>query len=148
MVTKDISEAAKEINEILKYIPEEEVNKIPVKLREFFKEIESKNYVVNINPNILLENQDLKEETKDIIALIYRNYWCSEEEKKELDQKLIENDKRFEEKLREKYNPDNIFKNNVSSEKEEIKDQSLVVTNTEKWYKKFLNFIKSIFIKR
>lgn len=148
MVTKDISEAAKEINEILKYIPEEEVNKIPVKLREFFKEIESKDYVVNINPNILLENQDLKEETKDIIALIYRNYWCSEEEKKELDQKLIENDKRFEEKLREKYNPDNIFKNNVSSEKEEIKDQSLVVTNTEKWYKKFLNFIKSIFIKR
>ena len=148
MVTKDISEAAKEINEILKYIPEEEVNKIPVKLREFFKEIENKDYVVNINPNILLENQDLKEETKDIIALIYRNYWCSEEEKKELDQKLIENDKRFEEKLREKYNPDNIFKNNVSSEKEEIKDQSLVVTNTEKWYKKFLNFIKSIFIKR
>lgn len=148
MVTKDISEAAKEINEILKYIPEEEVNKIPVKLREFFKVIESKDYVVNINPNILLENQDLKEETKDIIALIYRNYWCSEEEKKELDQKLIENDKRFEEKLREKYNPDNIFKNNVSSEKEEIKDQSLVVTNTEKWYKKFLNFIKSIFIKR
>ena len=61
MVTKDISEAAKEINEILKYIPEEEVNKIPVKLREFFKVIESKDYVVNINPNILLENQDLKE---------------------------------------------------------------------------------------
>ena len=154
MVTKEFSEAAKEINEILKYIPEEEVNKIPVKLREFFKEIESKEYVVNINPDIPLDKQELKEKTKDIVALIYRNYWCSEEEKKELDQKLIENDKKFEEELREKYNPDNIFKNIVTTtKKEEIIEenngqQSLVVRDTEKWYQKFLNFIKNLFIKR
>lgn len=152
MVTKEFAEASAEINEIFKYLPKEEVEKIPSKLREFFKEVSSKDYVTNINPNMPLDKQQIKEKTKDIIALIYRNYWCSEEERKELDQKLIENDKKFEEELREKYNPDNIFKNNVtttkkeeSEVKEEKIEQSLVVQDTEKWYQRFLNMIKRWF---
>ena len=152
MVTKEFAEASAEINEIFKYLPKEEVEKIPSKLREFFKEISSKDYVTNINPNIPLDKQQIKEKTKDIIALIYRNYWCSEEERKELDQKLIENDKKFEEELREKYNPDNIFKNNVTTTKKEepeIKEekieQSLVPQETGKWYQRFLNMIKRLF---
>ena len=152
MVTKEFAEASAEINEILKYLPKEEVEKIPSKLREFFKEVSSKDYVTNINPNMPLDKQQIKEKTKDIIALIYRNYWCSEEERKELDQKLIENDRKFEEELREKYNPDNIFKNNVTTTKKEepeIKEekieQSLVVQETEKWYQRFLNMIKRWF---
>lgn len=152
MVTKEFAEASAEINEILKYLPKEEVEKIPSKLREFFKEVASKDYVTNINPDLPLDKQQIKEKTKDIIALIYRNYWCSEEERKELDQKLIENDRKFEEELREKYNPDNIFKNNVTTTKKEepeIKEekieQSLVVQETEKWYQRFLNMIKRWF---
>ena len=144
-----------EINEIFKYLPKEEVEKIPSKLREFFKEISSKDYVTNINPNIPLDKQQIKEKTKDIIALIYRNYWCSEEERKELDQKLIENDKKFEEELREKYNPDNIFKNNVtttkkeeSEVKEEKIEQSLVPQETGKWYQRFLDMVKKWFKKK
>lgn len=152
MVTKEFAEASAEINEILKYMPNKEVEKIPSKLREFFKEVSSKDYVTNINPDLPLDKQQIKEKTKDIIALIYRNYWCSEEERKELDQKLIENDRKFEEELREKYNPDNIFKNNVTTTKKEepeIKEekieQSLVVQETEKWYQRFLNMIKRWF---
>lgn len=155
MVTKELAEASAEINEILKYLPKEEVEKIPSKLREFFKEISSKDYVTNINPNIPLDKQQIKEKTKDIIALIYRNYWCSEEERKELDQKLIENDKKFEEELREKYNPDNIFKNNVtttkkeeSEVKEEKIEQSLVPQETGKWYQRFLDMVKKWFKKK
>lgn len=155
MVTKEFAEASAEINEILKYMPKEEVEKIPSKLREFFKEVSSKDYVTNINPNIPLDKQQIKEKTKDIIALIYRNYWCSEEERKELDQKLIENDKKFEEELREKYNPDNIFKNNVTTtkkEESEVKEakieQSLVPQETGKWYQRFLDMVKRWFKKK
>ena len=155
MVTKEFAEASAEINEIFKYLPKEEVEKIPSKLREFFKEVSSKDYVTNINPDLPLDEQNIKEKTKDIIALIYRNYWCSEEERKELDQKLIENDKKFEEELREKYNPDNIFKNNVTTTKEEeseVKEakieQSLVLQETGKWYQRFLNMIKRWFKKK
>lgn len=155
MVTKEFAEASAEINEILKYMPKEEVEKIPSKLREFFKEVASKDYVTNINPDLPLDKQQIKEKTKDIIALIYRNYWCSEEERKELDQKLIENDRKFEEELREKYNPDNIFKNNATTTKKEepeIKEekieQSLVVQETEKWYQRFLDMVKRWFKKK
>ena len=155
MVTKEFAEASAEINEILKYMPDEEIEKIPSKLREFFKEVESKDYVTNINPNMPLDKQQIKEKTKDIIALIYRNYWCSEEERKELDQKLIENNKKFEEELREKYNPDNIFKNNVtttkkeeSEVKEEKIEQSLVPQETGKWYQRFLDMVKRWFKKK
>lgn len=155
MVTKEFAEASAEINEILKYMPKEEVEKIPSKLREFFKEVASKDYVTNINPDLPLDEQEIKEKTKDIIALIYRNYWCSEEERKELDQKLIENDRKFEEELREKYNPDNIFKNNATTTKKEepeIKEekieQSLVVQETEKWYQRFLDMVKRWFKKK
>ena len=155
MVTKEFAEASAEINEILKYLPKEEVEKIPSKLREFFKEVSSKDYVTNINPNMPLDKQQIKEKTKDIIALIYRNYWCSEEERKELDQKLIENDRKFEEELREKYNPDNIFKNNVTTTKkeepevkEEKIEQSLVPQETEKWYQRFLDMVKRWFKKK
>lgn len=155
MVTKEFAEASAEINEILKYMPKEEVEKIPSKLKEFFKEVASKDYVTNINPDLPLDKQQIKEKTKDIIALIYRNYWCSEEERKELDQKLIENDRKFEEELREKYNPDNIFKNNVTTTKKEepeIKEekieQSLVVQETEKWYQRFLDMVKRWFKKK
>ena len=155
MVTKEFAEASAEINEILKYLPKEEVEKIPSKLREFFKEVSSKDYVTNINPNMPLDKQQIKEKTKDIIALIYRNYWCSEEERKELDQKLIENDRKFEEELREKYNPDNIFKNNVTTTKkeepevkEEKIEQSLVPQETGKWYQRFLDMVKRWFKKK
>lgn len=155
MVTKEFAEASAEINEILKYMPKEEVEKIPSKLREFFKEVASKDYVTNINPDLPLDKQQIKEKTKDIIALIYRNYWCSEEERKELDQKLIENDRKFEEELREKYNPDNIFKNNVtttkkeeSEVKEEKIEQSLVPQETGKWYQRFLDMVKRWFKKK
>lgn len=155
MVTKEFAEASAEINEIFKYLPKEEVEKIPSKLREFFKEVSSKDYVTNINPNMPLDKQQIKEKTKDIIALIYRNYWCSEEERKELDQKLIENDKKFEEELREKYNPDNIFKNNVTTtkkEESEVKEakieQSLVPQETGKWYQRFLDMVKKWFKKK
>ena len=155
MVTKEFAEASAEINEIFKYLPKEEVEKIPSKLREFFKEVSIKDYVTNINPNMPLDKQQIKEKTKDIIALIYRNYWCSEEERKELDQKLIENDKKFEEELREKYNPDNIFKNNVTTTKkeepevkEEKIEQSLVPQQTEKWYQRFLDMVKRWFKKK
>ena len=155
MVTKEFAEASAEINEILKYMPSEEIEKIPSKLREFFREVASKDYVTNINPDLPLDEQQIKEKTKDIIALIYRNYWCSEEERKELDQKLIENDKKFEEELREKYNPDNIFKNNVtttkkeeSEVKEEKIEQSLVPQETGKWYQRFLDMVKRWFKKK
>lgn len=42
----------------------------------------------------LLEDMELLPETKGLLAMIYRNYWCTEEERKEYDRILMENDRK------------------------------------------------------
>lgn len=111
MITNEFAEASAEINEILSYLPNEYIQRIPKKLRGFFEKVKSNNYISKIDPYKSLEEQELKPKTKTLLTIIYRNYWCNEEEKKELDRILIENDKKYEEELRQKYNPDDIFKN-------------------------------------
>lgn len=54
--------------------------------------------------------------------------------------------KALEEELREKYNPDDIFKKRTQPiENEQVEEKSLTVVQEEKWYKKIYNLIKSIF---
>lgn len=146
LITSEFAEAATELIEILNYLPKEEVKKIPKKLIEFFQNISDSKYVTNINPNKSLEEQDIKEKTKDLIAVIYRNYWCDEIKRKELDIKLIENEKILEEKKRELYNPDDIFKKRIKEEKNESEEQRYMIEILEeKWYQKLISKILKIF---
>ena len=70
---------------ILSWVGKEYKDKIPEKFIKFLEENKDKNYVPKINPISLLENQNILEETANVLALIKLNYWCeSEEEKKEL----------------------------------------------------------------
>ena len=110
MVTNEFAESAAEIIEIFKYLPKEEVEKIPIELREFLNNIKKQDYKVNIDTSKPLEKQELKQKTKELLTVIYRKYWCTEEQRKILDKILIENDKIYEQQLREKYNPDKLFK--------------------------------------
>lgn len=87
----------------------------------------------------------LSEDAKSIIALIYRDCLVSKEERK----KLLEIEKN---ELYEKYNLDNIFKNNNESEKinEEMNStDSISLTSQEEqiWYKKIIKKILS-FLKK
>lgn len=82
MVTNEFAEASAEIIEILKYLSESEIERIPLKLRNFLKEVADKEHIICIEPNTPLEKQDLKEKTKNLLAILYRNYWCTEDEKR------------------------------------------------------------------
>jgi len=105
-------QAYSEVDEFLGLVTEEEKNQIPKKLRDFFREEKDINYHKNINPNIPIKEQNLKEETLAIIALLMIQYWYKDESKKQkLLEVLDENERKYQEELREKYNPDNIFKN-------------------------------------
>lgn len=148
MITKEYAEAYAEIDEILGYLPDEYVNKIPVKLREFYKKAKDKEYVSKIDPYKTLDNQDMKHTTKVLLTIIYREYWCNEEEKAELDKILIKNDQKHEAEIREKYNPDNIFKKKSNTEEiEKIEETALVNYENKTWYKKAIDFISGLFKK-
>lgn len=145
MITNEFAEASAEINEILGYLPTEYVEKIPAKLREFFNKVKKEDYVSKIDPYKQLDEQELKPKTEILLTIIYRNYWCNEEERAELDKILIENDKKYEEELRERYNPDNIFKKKeIIEENVETIQENLPIIVKQNLFTKICNFINGL----
>lgn len=127
------------------------VAKVPLKILEMLQsKADQANKKVELDYTKSYSEQNISEEAKGIITLIYRQYWCTESERKELDKKLLENE---EIKKRERYNPDNIFKNVDEDNKydtiskEYSEEKSLTVTENLKWYQKIINKIKSFFNK-
>lgn len=150
---QEYKEAFTEVNEIIKMMPDELVNKIPSKFREMLEDERDKEY----NPNIQepLEKCKLKNETIIILGLIYRDFLCSPDEKRRLQEKdareLQEVEKAIEEQIREKYNPDDIFKNRnkiVLQEEQPSEETRMTIVQEEKWYQKIFNLIKGLFRKK
>ena len=108
-----------EVLYLINNMQEENKAKISKKFIDFLKENQNGNYKVG---NISLENPEtLKKETKIILSIMYRNYFCSEKEKIELSQK----DKEILEKM---YSYDNIFNKNM--EKDEKKQDIIPIENS------------------
>lgn len=147
----ELSIAYTEVYEILSFMEQKYVDMIPLKLLELFKEEKEKEYKPNINPTIPLDEQNLQKKTLSILAMLNLNYWCEDEnEKKELIALYAENDKRKEEELREKYNPDNLFKKKEQIvEDNEIKQDNtqLIEYKEQNIFKKILNKIMNFFKK-
>ena len=147
-------QAYSEVDEFLGLVTEEEKNQIPKKLRDFFREEKDLNYHKNINPNIPIKEQNLKEETLAIIALLMIQYWYKDENKKQkLLEVLDENERKYQEELREKYNPDNIFKNknqNNTFEEDVLENDDIsvgmqIVEYKEPIFKRIVNKILKFF---
>ena len=143
---ENICKAFSEVDTILEYSSEEIRNKVPDKFRQLIKNNKDNNYKLILDEHKKLKDQKLLIETREILSLIYRDYLCSEDERKEL---IKINNQKLEE-INEEYDIQNIFdkrKNKVSTEDDINKETLPVVINEEKWYKKIFNFIRKL-IKR
>lgn len=142
-------EAFSEVYEIFKLMPQELLNKIPQKFYEIIKEERDKEYLPNIKEPI--ENQKLKDETIILLGLIYRDFLCSQDEKKRLQEKdardLKEAERILEEELREKYNPDNIFKKNRQEIEPSNEETAMIEYKEQSFLKRLFEKIKSLFKK-
>lgn len=142
-------QAYSEVDEFLSLLSENLRNEIPRKLRDFFKEEKDNSYVKNIDKNIPIKEQNLKEETLAIIAMLNLQYWCKDEEEKNRLQRIYnENERKYQEQLREQYNPDNLFKNRTTDtiqETETINENVAMVEYKESVFKRFINKIKKFF---
>lgn len=141
-----IRQAYSEVDELLEMLTEEEKKEIPQKLRNFFKEEKDSTYNKNIKANIPIKEQNLKKETLAIMAALYLKYWCKDEaEKQELLEIFAENEKKYQEELREKYNPDSIFKNNNKPKKiEYISEKKQITEYKESVFKRIKKYILKI----
>lgn len=138
--------AFSEIIEILNHTDKKVVEKIPESFIKFLFENMDKEYKAEINFSNENWDDTILEETKAILALIYRDYIASTEERKDL---LIE-EKREREKqemeLRKKYNSNNLFKNKHSEIPNEFTENTqLIAIQQYPWYKKLYKKILAIF---
>lgn len=98
-VSKHTREAYSEIDEFLSLLTEEQIKKIPLKLREFFEEEKDKEYNKKIDSEIPIKDQNLKSETLAIIAMLNLQYWCEDEQEKERLKKYMHKMKKYIRKL-------------------------------------------------
>lgn len=120
------------------------IKKIPDNFLNFIKNNMNKDNIKTNTQNINLKNI-ISEDAKTILSLIYRDYLVSDEERNALlNEEQIKRIK-YEQLLREKYNPDNLFKNSKvktqNLENTTITEQTLIIEYKEK------NFIQKMFDK-
>lgn len=131
-----------ELDEILKYLKEDERDKIPYEIRKAIKEKKDKQYNWNYDESKTLSEQNINRKTIAMLSYLNMEYLLNGEQKK-LIEKLHElNEKKIEREKTEKYSIDNIFKNNIKYDKKE--EVELVEVKEKKWYKKIFSFIKNI----
>mgnify|MGYP004528659817 FL=1 len=109
-MTIEYQNALAEVNEILKYLSKEVYEKIPTSFLKFVEENKSKDYIVDINPELSLDKQNLLKETRILLSLIYRSYLCSADKKQKFKIDDIIELKLEQIKLNEKYKYENLFR--------------------------------------
>lgn len=139
--------AATEVACILDYFSEEFKANIPTNFLKFLNEQAIPDYNPNFDFSHGLDRLELKNKTKALLAMIYRNYICSEKEKIEYEKILKQNENTYQVELREKYNPDNIFQkdkkeyNTLNNERDTVQ----LVKYKESKLIKFINWFKKLF---
>ena len=145
MIKSEYAIAYKEVFEILKYIPKEDYNKIPSEKIELYKAIQEKNYNFKYNPSKTLDEQNVSKRAKAIIALLFRDYWATDIQKKKILEKQKYDRQRIEEEKKQKYQDKDLFKKEERTI--EIKDNTESVTlikYKENVFNRFLNRIRII----
>ena len=98
----EFEEACSEINYIFEHMNPIDKEKIPEKVRLFFKNNKSIFYQVNLDVTKKLASQEIKEETKALLQIIKYKYFLEGAKKKEfaeiLNSAILENSKKIDEK--------------------------------------------------
>lgn len=138
-----------EVLEIMKYMPKEDVNKIPTEMLEMFENKRDKSYLFNVKEKDDFAYLNILDETEAIFVNIFRDYWATPEQKKKIIEKQNYDKSIIEKEKMEKYNPDNIFKQpeilKPNIDIVENKKETSLVEVKESLFIKFINFIKNIF---
>lgn len=138
-----------QISEILKYITPPLKARIPKKIISYIESNKSKDYNWKIDKTLPLEKQELLPTTRELITVLYKDYMCDDIARLKLNKVLKENQIKYENEVREKYNPDNIFKErnrSYETNKRTIENNE-IVSYKESFLSKIINKLKSFFHK-
>lgn len=130
-------EAYSEVYAILNLMSWSSISKIPEKIWENIDNKRDKDKIIEINN---IEEYQASEQANKLLAVLYKDYFATDEEKKVIQAKEKILEQKEQEELYKKYNPDNLFKNRVS--KVETVEKSVAMVE---YKESFLNKIKNWF---
>jgi hypothetical protein len=140
-MNKIYKEALSEVEFILERLGPEEMTKIPKTFQEFISENKCKWHEIT-------EEDELKEETLAILAIIYRKFLAPPEERERLEKEYLEKLKKEKEENKKKQNSSkgeiNYNFQPLNVEKVEEKKIELIELEEPKWYMKLINKLKAI----
>lgn len=155
-MTKTMRKAYTEVDEILKYMPNEYVKKVPSKFLELFHKARLEEYHVHIDPDKAIYEQNLIYETFVILTILKLNCWCdSEEEKNRIMKQIEENQK----KNQDRYDISKLYQKNEKAvfTKEMMNDNTLqgstnanqlpMIKEKASWLSKLWRKIRNLFKK-
>ena len=144
-----------EVLDILKYISKEDYEKIPKSKIKVFEENSNKNYSFKYDLNKTLEEQNVSEIAKMIIAILCRDYWTTNEQRYIIIKKQREAREEQDRQIRERIEQNRQIKEDslkvidVSSDLDLDLDYSrgtnLEIYKEENIFKRIISKIKEIF---
>ena len=143
MVNTEYKIAYSEVLEILKYVSKEEFNKVPQDMLEMFKTNASNERQFIYDPNKTLQEQNVSEIARTIIAILFRDYWATENQR----QKILNKQNFDREKIKEEmYSTNNIFKKqNIQQKENSTTNEIAMVEYKESIFTKIKNWFKRNF---
>ena len=146
MINNEYSEAFAETLDILNHTRKEDVLKISPKFIEYLKSNASQTYISKLDYSKEIKDMDLSIKTKAILAIIYKKFWCTEEEAKDFDNKLKINEKNYQLELEKKFDTDNLFKDKkLNDSKLTSENIALVEIKNKNFLQKILDKLKMLF---
>lgn len=147
MISQEYSLAISETLDILDHTKKEDVDKISTRFLNFLKENASKTYVSCIDFSKPLKEMNLNQKTIGILSVINKKFWCNDDERTKFEMKLKQNESEYKNELREKYNPDNLFKKNTInySDVSSNQESALIEVKELNILQKLLDKIKHLF---
>ena len=153
MKDNEYSIACTEVLEVLKYIPEKDYNKIPENVIDTLKKNKKENLVFLYNPWKSLNEQQMSEKGRIMIASFFRDYWATETQR----EKIIKKQNYDRQKLEAEKHDVNIFNNKSDNSKQVKKNESntneatknsAMIVYKENIFKKFIDKIIRIFSRK
>ena len=135
-VTQEQAIAYTEVLEVLKHISKQDFEKIPSKLINYYNLNKAENYNFFIDESKSFSEQKLSKKAKVILAILFRDYWATDEQRKKIKQKEAYDIMQIEKEKSEKYNPDNLFKENNNNNNPVPNSQAIIEYKKPKWYQK------------
>ncbi len=133
---------------ILKHLEDDAYNKIPKEVMLAIEENRNLEYNYEMNEDLDLEKQPMMQETKAVLFNIYKDYIATPEEKAIIEKDLQRQREEINQLKKEKYNPDDIFKDQRKKPNVCNQAEQLSVVKNDNIIKRIINKIRQLLTKK